>query len=388
MRARSPGRSIITPRRPIPPGTHPDRIRRVDNPLLELDFLPAFDRIAARHAAPALRQVLAENRARLEELTAQSAPTFASLVVPVEELGYRLSRVWSPVGHLNAVANSADMRAAYNECLPLLTEYSSELGQNAALKRGYAAGAGQRGSAAGSPAAQGRGKCAARFPARRRRPAGGPQARFREIMQELAQLATSSPRTCWIPHAPTPASVGPGPARRAALQRRGSRGCRCAEANRSGWLFKLDQPTYMTIMTSADDGGLRRDIYEAWVTRASEIGPSAGRFDNNPLIARILPLRHEAATLLGFDNFAQFALATRMAKSADQVLEFLRIWRGAAGRPQSASSPTSRPSPAAGSRPGTSRITPRSSRRAVSRSPRRSCGRISRCRRCCPGCSP
>src|SRR6202790_5095528 len=100
--------------------------------------LPDFGRIEASHARPALEQVLAENRARLAQLTAQANPTFASLVAPVEELSYRLSRVFSPISHLNAVANSAQMREAYNECVPLLTEYSSELGQNAALQAGYA----------------------------------------------------------------------------------------------------------------------------------------------------------------------------------------------------------------------------------------------------------
>ena len=93
-------------------------------PLLEIDSLPAFDRIKAADARPALENVLAENRARLAELTAQPTPTFASLVIPVEELSYRLSRVWSPIGHLNAVANSAEMREAYNQCVPLITEYS------------------------------------------------------------------------------------------------------------------------------------------------------------------------------------------------------------------------------------------------------------------------
>jgi oligopeptidase A len=95
------------------------------------------------------------------------------------------------------------------------------------------------------------------------------------------------------------------------------------EMQRSGWLFKLDQPTYMTIMTSAECGQLRRDIYEAWVTRASELGPSAGRFDNNAIIDEILALRHELAVLLGYKNFADYALATRMAKSSKQVLSFL-----------------------------------------------------------------
>ena len=110
----------------------------MNNPLLELDSLPAFGRIKAGHARPALEKVLADNRAKLAELTAQPHPTFASLVEPVEELSYTLSRVWSPIGHLNAVANSADMREAYNECVPLLTAYSSELGQNTRLQEGYA----------------------------------------------------------------------------------------------------------------------------------------------------------------------------------------------------------------------------------------------------------
>ena len=110
----------------------------MSNPLLELGALPDFGRIEARHARPALEKVLAENRARLAELTTQTEPTFASLVVPVEELSYRLSRVFSPISHLNAVANSTEMREAYNECVPLLTAYSSELGQNTALQAGYA----------------------------------------------------------------------------------------------------------------------------------------------------------------------------------------------------------------------------------------------------------
>src|SRR3984957_7322457 len=110
----------------------------MENPLLEIDALPAFDRITAAHARPALERVLADNRARLAELTAQPAPTFASLVIPVEELSYRLSRVWSPIGHLNGVANSAQMREAYNQCVPLITEYSTELGQNGALQAAYA----------------------------------------------------------------------------------------------------------------------------------------------------------------------------------------------------------------------------------------------------------
>jgi len=261
---------------------------------------------------------------RLAELTAQAQPTFASLVVPVEELSYRLSRVFSPISHLNAVANSPQMREAYNECVPLLTEYSSELGQNSALQAGYAYVLQHEG--------------AALDPAQRKllenalrdfRLAGvdlqpDQKARYRELAQRLAHLATKFSENVLDAGRAYARSVTnsaelaglPGNAiDRAAADAR--------EANQAGWLFKLDQPTYMTIMASAENEQLRRDIYEAWITRASELGPSAGRFDNYGIIAEILPLRDELAKLLGFANFADYALATRMAKSSKQVLAFL-----------------------------------------------------------------
>jgi oligopeptidase A len=296
----------------------------VNNPLLDFGALPDFGRIEASHARPALERILAENRLRLAELTAQAQPTFASLVVPVEELSYRLSRVFSPISHLNAVANSPQMREAYNECVPLLTEYSSELGQNGALQAGYDYVLRHEG--------------AALDPAQRKllenalrdfRLAGvdlqpDQKARYRELAQRLAHLATKFSEnvldagrayTRSVTNSAELAGLPGNAVDRAAADAR--------EANQAGWLFKLDQPTYMTIMASAESEQLRRDIYEAWVTRASELGPSAGRFDNYGIIAEILPLRDELAKLLGFANFADYALATRMAKSSKQVLAFL-----------------------------------------------------------------
>ena len=160
------------------------------NPLLELASLPAFGRIEASHARPALEEVLAENRRRLAELTAQSSPTFASLVIPMEELSYRLSRAWSPIGHLNAVANSTAMREAYNECVPLLTAYSSELGQNTALQAGYAYVLAHEGGQLDSSQRK-----VVENALRDFRLAGvdlGPEekARYCEVAQRLAQLAT------------------------------------------------------------------------------------------------------------------------------------------------------------------------------------------------------
>jgi oligopeptidase A len=296
----------------------------VNNPLLNLDALPAFDAIKASHARPALEQALAENRARLQELTALPHPTFATLVIPVEELSYRLSRVWSPIGHLNAVANSAQMREAYNECVPLLTEYASELGQNAQLQAAYVHVLTNEGDTLDPQQRK-----VVENALRDFRLAGvdlpaDKQARYREVAQRLAHLGTKFSENVLdaaraysrkVTNGAELAGLPANTVDRAAADAR--------EANLNGWLFKLDQPTYVTIMASAENEELRRDIYEAWVTRASELGPSAGQFDNAAVIAEILPLRHELAQLLGFKNYADYALATRMAKSSKQVLSFL-----------------------------------------------------------------
>jgi oligopeptidase A len=296
----------------------------VTNPLLQIESLPAFERIEAAQARPAVEVVLSHNRGRLAELTAQTQPTFASLVVPVEELSYRLSRVWSPIGHLKAVANSAAMRAAYNECLPLLTAYASELGQNAALQSAYAYVLQHEGSALEPAQAK-----VVENALRDFRLAGVDlpperKSRYREIVQRLAQLGTKFSEnvldagrayTRSVTEAADLVGLPSNAIDRAAADAK--------EANQPGWLFKLDQPTYMTVMTSAENAQLRHDIYEAWVTRGSDLGPSAGRFDNGPIIAELLPLRHELARLLGFDNYAEYALATRMAKSTKQVFDFL-----------------------------------------------------------------
>jgi oligopeptidase A len=296
----------------------------VNNPLLQIDSLPAFDKIGPADARPALEKVLSENRARLAELTAQSNPTFASLVVPVEELSYRLSRVWSPIGHLNAVANSDAMREAYNECVPLLTAYSSELGQNAALSAAYAHVLRHEGDRLNPTqiklvqnALRDFRLAGVDLPAERK-------TRYREVMQRLAQLGTKFSEnvldagrafTRAVTDGAELAGLPSNAVDRAAANAR--------EANQPGWLFKLDQPTYMTVMTSAESAQLRRDVYEAWITRGSELGPSAGRFDNGPIIAELMPLRHELAQLLGFQNYAEYALATRMAKNPRQVTSFL-----------------------------------------------------------------
>ena len=294
------------------------------NPLLDFASLPNFERIEPQHALPALQEVLAHNRTELARLVQQDNPTFDSLVAPVEELGHRLGRVWSPIGHLNAVANSAAMREAYNACIPLLTDYASELGQNTALCAGYKRVLEKEGERL-DPAQRRLLENALRdfrlsgvdLPEERK-------TRFREVMQQLAQLSSKFSENvldsarAYTRHVSDEAELAGLPQNAVERATADAR-----EANQPGWLFKLDQPTYMTIQTCAQSEPLRRDIYEAWVTRSSDTGPTAGKFDNGPLIEKIMPLRHEAAQLAGFKSYADFALATRMAKSSAQVLDFL-----------------------------------------------------------------
>jgi len=304
---------------------------------LELQSLPPFDRIKPEHALPALERVLADNRALIAAVCGEPKPTFATLVAPLEEASHRLSRVWAPIGHLNAVANSAEMRAAYNACLPLLTAYTAEYWQNEALHCAYTRVL-ERHGAALEPAA----RRLVENMLRDFRLAGvdlqaGRKLRLREIMQRLAELGAKFSENvldatrAYARHVVEPAELAGLPAHIVARAAAGA-----AQAQLPGWLFKLDQPTYLAVMSAAESGALRRDVYQAWVTRASELGPSAHRYDNNPLIEEIVGLRHEMAGLLGFATFADYALATRMAKSRRQVQEFLddlaRLCRPAASR--------------------------------------------------------
>jgi oligopeptidase A len=241
----------------------------------------------------------------------------------MEQMEHRLSRVWAPVGHLNAVMNSDSLREAYNECLPRLSEYSTTVGQNEELFRAYEA-------VAASPQEL--------DPAQRKviehalrdfRLAGvdlppEQKLRFKAIMQELSTLQARfeenllDATNAWSRQVPDKSELAGLPEGVMDLAR-----VAAGEKKQDGWLFKLDFPTYHAVMTHADNRALRWEFYEAWVTRASELGPDGGRWDNTPVMDDILRLRHEAAVMLGFDCFAQYSLATKMAGSVDEVLGFL-----------------------------------------------------------------
>ena len=297
----------------------------MENPLLATESLPPFPRIRPEHVEPAMREVLAGGRARLEELSGIAEPTFAGVVEPLEELHHRISRVWSPVNHLNGVLNSEALRATYNTCLPLLSDYHTDLTQNEPLYRAYRSIAEREAGTLGPDERE-----VVQHALRDFRLAGvgldaSRKRRFKAVMLELTQLQSKfdenvlDTMTAWTHHVSDEREL-----RGLNEQIVGQARERAAETKREGWVLRLDQPTYVAVVTDAESEPLRRRFYEAWLTRASDRGPAAGQWDNTPVMESILRLRHEAARLLEFSNYAEYALATRMARSVPQVLQFLR----------------------------------------------------------------
>ena len=295
------------------------------NPLLDTSSLPRFDEIQPEHVLPAIKQVIADNRAQLDELLGSDAqPDIDAFVAPVEHMDHELGRVWSPVSHLQSVLGSTDWRDAYKQALPILTDYGTELSQNVELQRAYAE-VGRR----LPDDASAESRSAVEHALRDFHLAGvdlekSAKDRFKAIMQELADIQATFEHNvvdasdAWSLHITDPDNLLGLPdmtITRAAEDAK--------EKSLDGWLLSLDYPTYDAVLKHADSSDLREAMYRGWVTRGSELGKDP-KWDNSENIERILALRHEAANLVGFDNFAEYSLATKMADTPEQVIGFLR----------------------------------------------------------------
>ncbi len=295
------------------------------NPLLDFSGLPRFDTIEAAHVAPAIRQLLDENRALLAKLEQPDTPaTWNDFVQPMTDAGEQLGRAWGIVGHLHGVNDVPAWREAYNEMLPEVTRFYAELGQNLALFQKYKA-------LAASP------EYATLSPVRKRivdneirdfRLAGAElpedkKPRFQEIQEELSALAAkfsenlldaTNAHAEWVTDEQRLAGL-PADARAAAR-------AAAEKDGKEGWKFTLHAPSYLPVLQYADDRELRARMYRAYATRASEFGKDD--WNNGPLIGKILALRAEEAAMLGFANYAELSLTPKMADSPAQVAAFLR----------------------------------------------------------------
>jgi oligopeptidase A len=300
-----------------------------DNPLLSTASagrLPAFDRVRPEHAAPAIDTVLADNRARLLALLTQpSNDGWDTLLEPLDEMQDRVARVWGPVTHLFGVTSTVEWRKAYNDCLPKITAYHLELAQNEDLFRMYEKLASSDSFPTLSPSR----KKVIRDALRDFRLSGvtlpeTDKARFKEVALRISELQSKFEENvidsvqAWSKHVTRePLLAGMTDQGKAAAR------VKAGLKNLEGFRLTLDFPSYDAVVSYADDRDLRRELYEAYGTRASDQGPLAGKFDNSALMDEVLALRHEQAQLVGMSNYAELSLATKMAGSPDEVERFL-----------------------------------------------------------------
>lgn len=310
------------------------------NPLLCSEPLPIFNEIKVEHIEPAISTVLSNNREQLERQLSDLKNNnwqdvcWQSLMEAIEQRDDDLNKVWAPVSHLNGVQNNNELRAAYTRSLANLTEYSTEVSQNTDLFNAYQAlkNSPEFGQLEASK------QKSIDNALRDFRLAGvdlssEKRQRYSEIRKRLSELGTQFSNNVldstqgWYKHVLDKARLGGLPesalsgAKQAAQQRK-----------LDGWVFTLDGPSYLAIMMHADDDELRKEIYRAYVTRASsnswmtdEKGSNTetNQWDNQIIMVESLSLRDELACLVGFENYAEYSLATKMATSTDEVLGFL-----------------------------------------------------------------
>ncbi|WP_448911704.1 oligopeptidase A [Haemophilus sputorum] len=297
----------------------------MSNPLLNYTGLPAFSKIKPEHIKPAVEAVIKTCRETIEEVSKIENPTWENFYLPQAAAGDQFSRAWSPVGHLNAVKNSPELREAYQACLPLLSEYSTWAGQHKGLYEGYL-------KLKNSPAFESYSlaqKKAIENSLRDFELSGislpeDKQKRYGEISARLSELSSDFSNNV------LDATMGwdivitdesqlkglPESALEAAKLSAESKG-------KKGYRFTLEFPSYYPVLTYCENRELREMMYKEYATRASDQGSNAGKWDNSVNIDEKLKLRRELAQLLGFATYADYSLATKMAENPQQVVEFL-----------------------------------------------------------------
>ncbi|MDD2865117.1 MAG: oligopeptidase A [Methylococcales bacterium] len=307
------------------------------NPLLNQTDLPLFSQIKAEHVEPAIDELLANARKVVADcLEKNESYTWENLIEPIETAEDRLNKAWSPVSHLNSVMNNDELREAYNACLPKLSDYATEMGQNEKLFHAYESIVSRETFSDLSKAQQKVLTNALRdfklsgvaLPEEKKQ-------RYKEISQQLSSICSRysdnvlDVTNAWTKLITDVNDLAGLPETDLAQAKQSAEMFHVEHAEKdgemfhvkpeeSGWLITLQYPSYLAVMTYADNRELRHEVYTAFATRASE-----GEFDNTSIMEEILALRHEEAQLLDFSNYAELSLATKMADSPDDVISFL-----------------------------------------------------------------
>jgi len=307
------------------------------NPLLNQTDLPHFSQIKPEHIEPAIDELLATARKVVTDcLNSNTIYTWKNLIQPIETAEDRLNKTWSPVSHLNAVMNNDALRDAYNACLPKLSDYATEMGQNEELFHAYESIVSCETFTTLAKAQQKILTNALRdfklsgvaLPVEQKQ-------RYKEISLELSSLASRyeenvlDATNTWTKLITNVEELVGFPETALAQAKQSAEMFHVkysenddtefhVKHEENGWLITLQFPSYIAVMTHADNRELRREHYTAFATRASE-----GDFDNTEIMEQILALRHEEAQLLHFANYADLSLATKMADSTDEVILFL-----------------------------------------------------------------
>jgi oligopeptidase A len=298
----------------------------MSNTLLQDQLLPSFSKIKTEDIVPAIEKLINKNRDFVNQSLSQiSEPTWENFIQPIDEVSNTLSKAFSPVGHMNAVVNSPELREAYEKCLPLLSELSTELGQNKDLYEAYLKISKSDDFQNFSQAQKKSISDALRdFKLSGIALSEAKQKKYGELKKRLSELSNQFSNNVldatmsWTKHITSVEELKGLPT--SALE---AAQAAAKDKDLEGYLFTLDYPSFFPIMTYCENSDLRKEIYTAFCTRASDQGPDAGKFDNSEVMEEILKLKLELANLLDFTNYAELSLATKMASSTEEVLGFL-----------------------------------------------------------------
>ncbi len=296
----------------------------MNNPVLNRKGLPLFDQIKPDHISPAIESILKEANTLIDSLKGMSVtPSWINFVEPIEIISEKISRAWGQIEHLNAVVNSENLRKSYNDNLIKLTEFYTNLSQDESLYKKYQS---LKNSEVFNSLTPSQKRIIENV--LREFKLGGAELnekdkkKFKVIQEKLAKLSTqfeenildaTNEFSIFVDDLDELRGIPEENIKKALAEAK--------EDKKEGYKFTLHFPSYLPVVQYADNRVLREKLYHAYATRASEL--ASPKFDNTKLIEEILELRYESSKLLGFKNFTEMSLVTKMAKSSEEVIGFL-----------------------------------------------------------------